>query len=43
MMFYWFLKLYFQFKYEEALWPKKIEDKSNSDKQGSDFGSFLDI
>ena len=31
---------------EEALWPKKIGDKScqsNSDKRASDFGSFLVI
>ena len=32
--------------YEEALWPKKIGDKScpsNSDERASDFGSFLVI
>jgi hypothetical protein len=32
--------------YEEALWQKKIGDKScqsNFDKRLSDFGSFLDI
>ena len=32
--------------YEEALWPKKIEEKScqsNFDTRASDFGSFLVI
>ena len=41
-MFFFVSKILFG--YEEALWPKKIGDKSsqsNFDKGSSDFGSFL--